>query len=179
MNPRGSGQSEGMPGSRTPGASAVITALAISGMPTDRFTYLGFLPNRSAGRRRVLETLINEHSTIVILEAPHRVRAFLTDLQAILGERNIAVCRELTKVHEEVFRGRISQALEYFAEPRGEFTFVIEGKPKSKPELAESDVEQLREMKKAGLAAKDAIATVMKRTGLSKRELYKVWLDLS
>jgi len=162
-----------------PGASAVTTALAISGMPTDRFTYLGFLPNRSAGRCRVLEEIIDEQATLVILEAPHRVRASLSDMLAVLGDRNITVCRELTKIHEEVFRGRISQVIEHFAEPRGEFTLIIEGKPKSKPELTESDVEQLRTMKNSGSAAREAIATVMKQTGLSKRELYKVWIDLS
>jgi len=162
-----------------PGASAVTTALAISGMPTDRFTYLGFLPNRSAGRCRVLEEIIDEQATLVILEAPHRVRASLSDMLAVLGDRNITVCRELTKIHEEVFRGRISQVIEHFAEPRGEFTLIIEGKPKSKPELTEGDVEQLRTMKNSGSAAREAIATVMKQTGLSKRELYKVWIDLS
>ena len=114
---------------RIPGASAVITALAISGMPTDRFTYLGFLPNRSAGRRRVLETLNNEHSTIVILEAPHRVNASLADMQVVLGDRNIAVCRELTKLHEEIIRGHVSEVIEQMKnkKPRGEFTVVLRG----------------------------------------------------
>ncbi len=162
-----------------PGASVVITALTISGLATDRFAYLGFLPRRANGRRRLLETVVNEYGTIVVLEAPHRLLATLKDMLLILGDRRIAACRELTKVYEEVFRGKISQAIEHFAEPRGEFTLVIEGKgEKNKPQLTEDIERQLGQMHLSGKTAKEAIVRVAAETGLSKKELYRAWLKL-
>ena len=114
-----------------PGPSAVITALVVSGLPTDQFVYVGFLPRRKGQRQRLLSSIADEARTIVAFEAPHRVREALTDIEEILGDRRVSVCRELTKVHEEVFRGRMSQAREHFAEPRGEFSLVIEGKSRA------------------------------------------------
>ena len=114
-----------------PGPSAVITALVISGLPTDQFIYIGFLPRRKGQRQRLLSSIGDEPRTIVAFESPHRLREALTDIQDILGDRRVSVCRELTKVHEEVFRGRVSQAMEHFAEPRGEFTLVVEGKTRA------------------------------------------------
>lgn len=162
-----------------PGPSVVTAALAISGLPTDRFTCLGFLPSRSSGRRRLLESVANEPSTLVIFEAPHRLTASITDMLAILGDRMLAVCRELTKLHEEVFRGSISQALEHFTKPRGEFTLVIEGQHgREKPQLTD-DIEQwLKQMRRSGLPAREAIAKVAGETQLSKKELYQAWLRL-
>ncbi len=160
-----------------PGPSAVTAALAISGLATDRFTYLGFLPRQANSRRRLLETLTDEVGTIIILEAPHRLPATLNDLLLVLGDRRIAAGRELTKVHEEVFRGTISQAIEKFGEPRGEFTLIIEGKAKkNKPPLTENIELKLREMRRSGVKAREAIASVAGDTGLSKRELYQTWL---
>ena len=114
-----------------PGASAVITALVVSGLPTDQFLYLGFLPRRKGQRQRLLSSIVDEPRTIVAFETPHRLREALSDIEEILGNRRLSVCRELTKVHEEIFRGRVSQAREHFAEPRGEFTLVIEGKTRA------------------------------------------------
>ena len=114
-----------------PGPSAVITALVVSGLPTDQFVFVGFLPRRKGQRQRLLRSISDEARTIVAFEAPHRVREALTDIEEILGDRRVSVCRELTKVHEEVFRGRMSQAREHFAEPRGEFSLVIEGKTRA------------------------------------------------
>ncbi len=114
-----------------PGASAVITALAISGLPTDQFLYIGFLPRRKGQRQRILRSIAEESRTIVAFETPHRLSEALEDIQEILGNRRISVCRELTKIHEEIFRGRVSQAGEYFVEPRGEFTLVVEGKTRA------------------------------------------------
>jgi len=115
-----------------PGPSAVITALVVSGLPTDQFVYVGFLPRRKGQRQRLLSSISDEPRTIVAFEAPHRLREALTDIEEILGDRRVSVCRELTKVHEEVFRGRVSQAREHFAaEPRGEFSLVIEGKTRA------------------------------------------------
>ena len=111
-----------------PGASAVISALVVSGLPTDQFVYLGFLPRRQGQRQRLLGSIADEPRTIVAFETRHRIREALSDIEEILGDRRLAVCRELTKVHEEIFRGRVSQAQEHFAEPRGEFSLIIEGK---------------------------------------------------
>ena len=114
-----------------PGASAVITALVVSGLPTDQFLYLGFLPRRQGQRQRLLSSIVDEPRTIVAFETRHRIREALSDIEEILGDRRLSVCRELTKVHEEIFRGRVSQAKEHFAEPRGEFSLVIEGKTRA------------------------------------------------
>lgn len=114
-----------------PGASAVITALVVSGLPTDQFLYLGFLPRRKGQRQRLLSSIVDEPRTIVAFETPHRLREALSDIEEILGNRRLSVCRELTKVHEEIFRGRVSQAREHFTEPRGEFSLVIEGKTRA------------------------------------------------
>jgi len=162
-----------------PGPSAVITALVISGLPTDRFLYIGFLPRKANARRRLLESVADEYGTLVALEPPHRLLATLNDLRLILGDRQIAVCRELTKVHEEVFRGTISQALKHFTKPRGEFTLVIEGKrEKHEPQLTEDIEKQLHYRYLSGATAKEAIAKVAAETGLSKKELYRAWLKL-
>jgi 16S rRNA (cytidine1402-2'-O)-methyltransferase len=114
-----------------PGPSAVITALVVSGLPTDQFVYVGFLPRRKGQRQRLLSSVRGEPRSIVAFETPHRLREALTDIEEILGDRRVSVCRELTKVHEEVFRGRVSQAREHFAEPRGEFSLVVEGKTRA------------------------------------------------
>jgi 16S rRNA (cytidine1402-2'-O)-methyltransferase len=114
-----------------PGPSAVVTALVISGLPTDQFVYVGFLPRRKGQRQRLLSSISDESRTIVAFETPHRLREALTDIGGILGDRRVSVCRELTKVHEEIFRGRVSQAREHFAQPRGEFSLVIEGKTRA------------------------------------------------
>ena len=122
----------GIPVVPIPGASAVTTALVVSGLPTEQFVYLGFLPRRQGKRRRLFNSVANEPRTIVAFEAPHRLRETLSDIQETLGDRQLAICRELTKFYEEVFRGKVSQAIEHFTEPRGEFTLVIGGKAEEK-----------------------------------------------
>ena len=114
-----------------PGASAVITALAVSGLPTDQFLYVGFLPRRKGQRQRILSSILEEPRTIVAFETPHRLNEALLDIEEILGNRRISVCRELTKIHEEIFRGRVSQARGHFVKPKGEFTLVVEGKTRA------------------------------------------------
>jgi 16S rRNA (cytidine1402-2'-O)-methyltransferase len=162
-----------------PGPSAVITALAISGLPTDRFTYIGFLPHKASARRRFLESVAVEAGTIIALESPHRLLAALNDIMLILGDRRLVVCRELTKLHEEVFHGTVSEAIKHFAEPRGEFTLVIEGKKdKSKPQLTEEVEKQLHQIYLSGATAKEATAKLVGETGLSRKELYQAWLRL-
>lgn len=170
----------GIPVVPIPGSSAIITALAISGLPTNRFTYIGFLPRKSGERRRQLESVAGELGTIIALETPHRLRGALGDILLTLGDRRVAICRQLTKLHEEIFRGTISQALEHFTRPRGEFTLVIEGKrEKEKSELTPEIGQELRRMRLSGVTAKEAIAEVVGETGLSKKELYRAWLKLS
>lgn len=169
----------GIPVVPIPGPSVIITALVVSGLPTGRFIYLGFLPRKASSRRRLLESVADEQGTMVVLEAPHRLLAALHDILLTLGDRKIAVCRELTKIYEEVFRGTISQAIEHFTEPRGEFTLVIEGKGKDKPLLTQDIERQLHRMRRSGVMAKEAIARLAGETGLSKKELYQAWLRLS
>ena len=110
-----------------PGASAVVTAASISGLPLHNFTFEGFLSPKSGKRKRQLSVLAGEERTLILFESPHRLRRFLEDVLEVMGERDIVVARELTKRFEEVFRGNVSEALEKFqdTEPRGEFTIVI------------------------------------------------------
>ena len=162
-----------------PGASALTTALAASGLPVGQFVYLGFLPRKRADRRRLLASLANETRELVVLETPRRLRAALEDALATLGDRGVAVCRELTKLHEEVFRGTLSAALDHFATPRGEFTLVIEGgTPTRKAASLPEAMELLTPLREEGLGAKTSVAQVAEQTGLTRREVYRVWLEL-
>ncbi len=170
---------KGIPVVPVPGPSAVTTALAVSGLPTDRFIYIGFLPNKAGARRRMLVSVANEPGTIIALEAPHRLTVALADILAVVGDRRLAIGRELTKLHEEIFRGTVSEAIKHFTEPRGEFTLVIEGKTaKEKPQMTETVERQLHEMYLEGAKAKEAVAAVAAGTGLPRKELYKTWLRL-
>ena len=163
-----------------PGASVVVAALAASGLPTAQFLYLGFLPRKQGERRRLLESLLLEQRTIVVFEAPHRLRATLAEVLRTLGDRRIAVCRELTKLHEEIFRGKVSEALDYFAQPRGEFTLIIEGGPRKRGgEAVGVLAKELSYLKNQGMGAKEAVAQVSKTRGLPKKEVYKAWLKLT
>jgi 16S rRNA (cytidine1402-2'-O)-methyltransferase len=162
-----------------PGPSAVTAALAVSGLPTRQFTYLGFLPRRSGERRRLLASLRYDPRTVLAFESPHRLRRSLEDLRREWGDRRLAVCRELTKAFEEVFRGRISEALERFAEPRGEFTLVVEGATDAPPPPLEEARRDLLRRREAGETARRAVPEVTKRYGLPRREVYRMWLETS
>jgi 16S rRNA (cytidine1402-2'-O)-methyltransferase len=161
-----------------PGPSAVTAALAVSGLPTRQFTYLGFLPRRSGERRRLLASLRYDPRTVLAFESPHRLRRSLEDLRKEWGDRRLAVCRELTKAFEEVFRGRISEALERFAEPRGEFTLVVEGATDAPPPPLEEARRDLLRRREAGETARRAVPEVTKRYGLPRREVYRMWLEI-
>jgi len=170
----------GIPLVPIPGPSVVTTALVVSGLDTGQFRYLGYLPTKASARRRQLQEVAGEQATIVVFEAPHRLPAALKDILEVLGDRRVAVCRELTKLHEEVFRGRVSGAIEHFTAPRGEFTLVIEGnREPEKPQLTDEVKKQLNEMKRSGVGAKEAVAKLAAETGLSRKELYQAWLKLS
>ena len=162
-----------------PGPSAVITALVVSGLPVQRFVYLGFLPRRASSRLKLLKSVAGEYGSIVALESPHRLMASLNDIRLVLGDRMIAVCRELTKVYEEVFRGVITGAMEHFTQPKGEFTLVIAGRDENdKPQLTAEIEQQLSSMRQSGIRAREAIARTASETGLSRRELYRAWLKM-
>jgi len=161
-----------------PGATAIVTALVISGLPSNQFLYLGFLPRRPEQKRRLLQSVASEPCTLVVFEAPHRLQETLGDMIEILGDRKVAVCRELTKLHEEVFRGRLRQALEYFSEPRGEFTLVIEGKEKESPKSIVEVEKGLKVLYEWGFSAKEAISLLSQITNLPRKNLYQAWLKL-
>ena len=159
-----------------PGASAVTAAVAASGLPSRRFHYLGFLPRTSGARRRALEAAAASGDTLVVFESPHRVQALLRDALAALGDRRIAVCRELTKLHEEIWRGTVSEAIERFAAPRGEFTLVIEGaEPAAQQREPTEPMALIDELRASGATAKEAVARLTRECGLSRREAYRIW----
>jgi len=160
-----------------PGASAVLAAVAASGLASRRFHYLGFLPRQSGPRRRALADAAVCGDTLVVFESPHRVVATMTDALAVLGDRRIAVCRELTKLYEEIWRGQISEAITHFANPRGEFTLVIEGgAAPSSDDDAPVDVPSIvAALKVDGVGAKDGVAALMRRARLSRRAAYAAW----
>ncbi|MEW5957490.1 MAG: 16S rRNA (cytidine(1402)-2'-O)-methyltransferase [Chloroflexota bacterium] len=158
-----------------PGPSALTTALPASGLPTDRFLFLGFLPRKAGERRRLLVELQPQPVTLVFFEAPHRLLASLIDMADILGDtRTLAVCRELTKLYEEIWRGTLAGAVEEWRrrEPRGEFTLIVEGAG-SPPVWHEARVKAaLHAAIAAGLTPKAAIRQVTDQSGWSKREVY-------
>jgi 16S rRNA (cytidine1402-2'-O)-methyltransferase len=163
-----------------PGPSAALAALAAAGLPTDRFVFLGFLPRRSGERVRTLEAVRAVPWTLVVYEAPHRVTAVLQDLRAVLGDRRIAVARELTKRFEEIFRGTISEALARLTvhRPRGEFTLVVEGARQRRAADSQDAGSRMRELLRAGRSPKDAVAEVVRSSGLPRREAYRLLLEV-
>jgi len=160
-----------------PGPSAVVTALAVSGLPTDRFTFEGFLPRRPGERRSALAALAAERRTMVFFESPNRVAAALVDAAETFGpERRAAVCRELTKLHEEVRRGTLAELAEWAADGvRGELCLVVAGAPERGSDPAAALAEVLA-LAAEGVRLKDAAAQVAKATGLSTRSLYEAAL---
>jgi len=162
-----------------PGPSAVVTALAVSGLPAERFTYIGFLSHKQGERKKQLESVVNEPGAIVAFETPHRLSAALKDILSVFGDRRISVCRELTKLHEEIYRGTVAGVITHFSEPRGEFTLVIEGSwEKEKPPEAVDVRERVETLIKEGASAKEVAATLAIETGMSKKELYRLFLEL-
>jgi 16S rRNA (cytidine1402-2'-O)-methyltransferase len=163
-----------------PGASSVVAALSASGLPVRSFCYVGFLPRQAGARRRLLAGLAESPDTIVAFEAPHRLQKALADMKDTLGGRRIAVCRELTKLHEEIFRGTAAEAFDHFDKPRGEFTLVIEGMEDAipKPEV-EIDIDaELAQLRDEGMRAREAVRIVTERSGLPHRAVYERWLAL-
>jgi 16S rRNA (cytidine1402-2'-O)-methyltransferase len=164
-----------------PGPSAVLTALCVAGVPTERFRFVGFLPRSGRRRREALARIAQDPYTSVIYEAPSRVADTLEDLRALCGDtRRVSACRELTKLHEEVVRGTLVEVLAHFAEgARGEFVLVVEGASISEASeddsvLTDEDIVALvRERMAAGTSAKDVARQLSAELGIDKREAYK------
>ena len=161
-----------------PGPSAVTAALAVSGFPADTFQFLGFLPRTPKARRAALSGASSLRATLVLFEAPHRLIATLADIAEVLGDRRLAACREMTKVHEEVFRGTVREAIAYFDVPRGEFTLVIEGAgelPTDAPVSTERIAEAMAAARASGLRRRDAAVRVSSELGVPRRAAYRAW----
>ena len=170
-----------------PGATAITTALVYSGLDTTKFIFRGFLPRENKDRNPIIDELKDVRDTIIFYEAPHRLINTLEYIKDNLGDRKIAICRELTKLHEEIYRGIISEAINFFGEfrPRGEFVLVIEGKSDKdiKAEQEEkwnslSIEEHLIKTIESGIDKKEAIKIVAKERGLAKKEVYKYSINL-
>lgn len=164
-----------------PGASAVLAALTVAGLPTDRFFFEGFLPPKTAARRARIAALSGIEATLVLFEAGPRVGATLTDLAAILGEREAAVCRELTKLHEEVRRASLPALAEAAPqlETRGEFVLVIAPPPPASRIMADADLDALLRQRLGTGSVKDAVADVLALSGRPRREVYARALKLA
>lgn len=160
-----------------PGPSAVVTALAVAGLPTDRFTFEGFLPRKSGDRGRALQALSGEPRTMVFFEAPSRLAETLVAMATAFGDdRAAAVCRELTKLHEEVVRGGLGALAEWATGGvRGEIVVVVAGAPAREVSAADA-LAQVQALLAGGIRLKDAAAEVAAQTGLSSRELYQAAL---
>ena len=166
-----------------PGCCALISALAVSGLPTGRFVFEGFLPVNKGQRRARLQALLAEERTILFYEAPHRLRGTLEDLLEAFGDRPMALCRELTKLHEETRRTTLSQAVAYYqdSEPRGEYVLVVSGTaPAAEGAVSlEEGVALVLERRAKGERMKDAVRQVAADTGLARNELYNAALQAS
>lgn len=173
-------RAEGLAVVPVPGPSAAVAALSVSGLPTDRFLFVGFLPARAAPRRAALAALASARETLVLYEAPTRVVALLDDARAALGDREAFLCREATKVHEEYVRGALSALRERLAgrdEVKGEIVLVVAGAPDA-PVAGTADAESLfAELVAAGRSRREAVKEVAKRLGLPAREVYRKVLD--
>jgi len=165
-----------------PGPTAFVLALVMSGLTTDRFVFEGFLPSKGKERKDILEKLIYETRTIILYEAPHRIEALLKDLLETLGNRKISISRELTKIHEETFRGTVEKAIEKFQtqKPKGEFVIVVEGAKGNEENSFDhiSIKEHIKMYMDEGLSKKDSIKRVAKERNIPKSQVYREGIDL-
>ena len=161
--------------SALPGPAAPIAALAASGLPTKRFLFLGFLPRARGPRRKALGAVGDLDATLIVFESPRRVRATLEDIAAVLGDREVVAAREISKVHEEFLRGRVSDVLAKLENPLGEFTLVIRGqqdKPSDDPSEAEAAARRLAETEE--LSTRDIVQRLQHDYGMSRRQAYAI-----
>ncbi len=159
-----------------PGPSSPIAALTVSGLPTDSFLYLGYLPNKSSERRKALDQVASQPYTLIFLESPHRIVDSLEDILSVLDDRQICVAREMTKMFEEYWRGPVSGAIAHFKskDPRGEFTLVIEGKKKEEREVwaEEKLLKAIKKELKVGRSAKEVSVILAEQSAWNKKDVY-------
>ena len=173
---------EDIPVTLIPGACAAINALVLSGLPTAKFVFEGFLPAKQSDRKKVLTAMQNEQKTVIFHEAPHKLRATLTDMCDILGgDRRIALCRELTKLNEEIIRTTLGGACELYCEkdPRGEYVLVVEGAKSGASEVFWENMTEREHVEfyiSQGMAKNDAIKVAAKDRGVHKSEIYKLMI---
>lgn len=165
-----------------PGGTAVISALAASGLPTDRFIFEGFLPQKASDRTKRLELLRSETKTMVLYEAPHRILKTLQDLATVIGNtREVVLARELTKIHEEFWRGNLGSAIAMYTnerQPKGEYTLVLQGAAETSLITSETELKQeLQQLLAQGMTRSQASRQLAKLTTLSRREIYQLDLD--
>lgn len=169
----------GYPVVPVPGPTAPVTALVVSGLPTDSFLFLGYLPRRRSKRLGLLEDVARERHTLIVFETPHRLRESLGDMEEVLGDRPLALCREMTKVYEEIWRGTVSQARVYFEahEPRGEFTLVIGGRSEEQERWDEGQVRAaLEDLLAQGVRRPEAAKRVAELSGWDRGAVYQLGL---
>ena len=162
-----------------PGATALISALSISGLSTDEFTFIGFLPVKKVQRKKVLKDLSYEPRTLVFYEAPHRILETLSDMEEIFGQRNAAVVKEISKIYEEVFKGSISEVFRTLERTTiaGEYVIIIEGRAEEVRLTTDDALMEVNTLIKKGLRRKEAVKKVAEAYGLSKKELYDKSLE--
>ncbi|HEX9891228.1 MAG TPA: 16S rRNA (cytidine(1402)-2'-O)-methyltransferase [Actinomycetota bacterium] len=169
---------EGLAVDAVPGPTAAVTALVLSGLPTDRFAFEGFLSRKAGARRARLEEIRDERRTLVFYESPRRLAGLLADAASVLGDRRAALCRELTKLHQEVSRSTLRELAERTAEVRGEVVLVVEGAPDAGgPDLAPLS-EHVDRLVAGGMSRRDAVAAVAEESGASKNALYEASLHM-
>lgn len=172
----------GIPVSSIPGCCAAITALTLSGLPTSRFAFEGFLSTAKSERNERLTELSDEVRTMIFYEAPHKLRVTLADLYKYFGDRKISLCREITKLNEEVCRTTLSEAIKIYEEkePRGEYVLIVGGaeKKNSAVEYPEDPVEHVKALMDEGMSKMDAVKAAAKMRGQTKNDIYKLVLDI-
>lgn len=162
-----------------PGPSAIVTALSITGWSFDRFLFLGFLPRKKNDRVNALSNASDEPGPVVIYESPHRIKPTLIDIAQIHPARQLVICRELTKLYEEIFRGTATEAIAHFVEPRGEFVIIIEGAGAAEPTDISDDeiISVLNNLKSDGLQGRTLVEKAVELTGLPKNRVYRLSTD--
>ena len=164
-----------------PGPSSIMAALSVSGFYADQYVSYGFLPAGSARRRRLLGQIAEQQMAAVLFETPHRLRGALEDMANVLNDRKLVICREMTKLHEEIWCGTAVEALDYFSSPRGEFVIVVAplGRTEQRPSATDVEdaerriLEAASEFEEQHSSRRDLVAAVAERTGLPKRQVYQ------
>ena len=165
----------GLPIDPVPGASAILAALAVSGLVKNQFTFLGFPPNRSSARKKWLRTLTSQTRPLIIFEAPHRLLGSLQDMAEVLGNRQVTVCREMTKAHQELVNGPILSVVEQLGRPRGEFTIVVAPSTEPMPAVKNQNVlDYFGQIAYSRSSKREAIKEVAKKYGLKPGAIYKI-----